>query len=627
MKTLRQIFAIARVEFRFGLRRGAPVVVTAAIGLLVGAGFLISPIINLSNVITPPDDYTPQQWQRLAQIGITPAIVRFLDRDVLADMTAGGASQSWFPVYLGLLFLPLATAGVIPADRKFGTLELLRSLPIDGKRYLAGKLLGTLAIVALVACFPLLLFLALLEGILLSHTGFGIPLALIGFFLKLSVLDSLPVMLFGATLGVTVGIAARSRRAAILPGFAAVDLADGLSASTGIIRSIGPGSLLRSRGVPEYLAGLLDPFHRRQFAGAGGSQPAGRPGAAGRTGPGDRHACRCRLDSGRSCRPCPPLPTMEGEFLMIPLRQILAIARAELRFAFRRGAPVAVTVLTGLLVSTGILLLMADNLPVYASALTFTPDQQARWLAAGFSLEQHARFVANGPADMLVMGTLLGGLLMFTALLLLPAATISAVPADRVFGVAELMRSTPLTGARYLAGKVLGVLAAVALTGMVMLGLFFAAANILFFSTMHFGLSWNASRYYLEIAFLDGSLFLLWGTGVGVLLGALFRTRRAAIFPGLFAGGLSLVFWLEAFRPPSSDPSMLFTDRLQYYLLQNYHSIIAELAQTGGFDAGPFGWTQRVAFSQVVLMFLTVLGALAILAVVARLWLKWKENF
>ena len=221
MKTLRQIFAIARVEFRFGLRRGAPVVVTAAIGLLVGAGFLISPIINLSNVITPPDDYTPQQWQRLAQIGITPAIVRFLDRDVLADMTAGGASQSWFPVYLGLLFLPLATAGVIPADRKFGTLELLRSLPIDGKRYLAGKLLGTLAIVALVACFPLLLFLALLEGILLSHTGFGIPLALIGFFLKLSVLDSLPVMLFGATLGVTVGIAARSRRAAILPGFAA----------------------------------------------------------------------------------------------------------------------------------------------------------------------------------------------------------------------------------------------------------------------------------------------------------------------------------------------------------------------------------------------------------------------
>jgi len=309
------------------------------------------------------------------------------------------------------------------------------------------------------------------------------------------------------------------------------------------------------------------------------------------------------------------------------VHQVLAVAWTEFRFAFRRGAPVAVTILTGLLVSAGILVLMLESLPTYASALTFTPDQQARWLAAGFTLEQHARFVTNGPADMLVMGTLLGGLLMFVALLLLPAATISALPADRVCGVAELLRSTPLTGARYLAGKVLGVLWAVALTGMAMLGLFFAAADILFFSSMHIGLSWSACRYYLEIAFLDGSLFLVWGTSVGVLLGAIFRTRRAAIFPGLLAGGFSIFFWLTAFRPPSTDSGLQFTDRLQYFLVQNYHSIIGELAQTGGFNAGLFGLSRQVEFSQVVLMYLTVIGVLSILACLARLWLQWKENF
>jgi hypothetical protein len=312
---------------------------------------------------------------------------------------------------------------------------------------------------------------------------------------------------------------------------------------------------------------------------------------------------------------------------MRSVRQILAVARTEFRFAFRRGAPVIVTALTGLLVSAGILLLLMDNLPTYASALTFSPEQQARWLAAGFTFEQHARFVVNGPADMLVFSTLLGGLLMFVALLLLPVAAISAVPADRVFGVAELLRSTPINGAHYLAGKVLGVLAAVVLTGTVMFGLFLSATNIIFFAYLHFGLSWSASRYFLEISLLDGSLFLAWGTGVGVLLGVLFRTRRAAVFPGLIAGGLSLVFWLAAFRPPASDASLPFADRLQYYLLQNYHSIIAELARAGGFDVGLFDFTRRVGFSQIVLMYATILGALAILAVLARLWLQWKENF
>jgi ABC-type transport system involved in multi-copper enzyme maturation permease subunit len=221
MKAFWQIYAIAHTEFRFCLRRGGPVVVTALIGLLIGAGILINPIINLPDVITPQDNYTAQKWQQLAQIGITPTIERSLNRDLLADLTAGGSPQSWFPIYLGLLFLPVATAAAIPADRKFGTMELLRSLPIDGTRYLAGKMIGILATIILVSSFPFLLFLAILDGILLSYTGFGVPLELIGFFLKLSMFDGLPVLLCGAALGVIAGIAAHSRRAALLPGFAA----------------------------------------------------------------------------------------------------------------------------------------------------------------------------------------------------------------------------------------------------------------------------------------------------------------------------------------------------------------------------------------------------------------------
>ncbi len=309
------------------------------------------------------------------------------------------------------------------------------------------------------------------------------------------------------------------------------------------------------------------------------------------------------------------------------VRQILAVARMEFRFAFRRSAPVAVTALTGLLVGTGIVLLMMDALRNIAGSLTFTPEQQARWLEAGLTLEQHARFVANGPADLAVFGTVLGGLLMFVALLLLPAASIPAIPADRVFGTAELLRSTPLTGGRYLAGKALGLLAAVALTGAVMLGLFFAAVNIVFMIHLRYGLPWNAGRYFLELALLDGSLFLAWGAVFGVLLGVFFRTRRAAIFPGLLAGGVSLVFWLAAFHPPATDAGLVFADRIHYYLFQNYPSIFGELNRTLGFDPGLSSLPRLVGIGQVAAMILTVVGALLVLGLLARLWLQWKENF
>ena len=318
---------------------------------------------------------------------------------------------------------------------------------------------------------------------------------------------------------------------------------------------------------------------------------------------------------------------MEGEFLINPIRQILIVARTEFRFAFHRSAPVVTTALVGLLVNAGIMILLWPNLASLSVSLTLTPEQQANWIAGGFKLEQYIPFLRNSLSEGMVLGSTLPWLLMLLALLFLPAATISAIPADRVFGVAELLRSTPLSGARYIAGKLAGQLLAVFLVAAAMLGFFFAGINILFFAYLHFSVPWSASLYFIELSLLDGTLLLAWGTVVGVLTGVFFHTRRAAIFPGLIAGGLSILFWVTAFRPPNSDASLPIADRLEYYLLQNYTFTLQAVTRSFGIDLGFLGFTQRVGFSQVAGMFLTVLAALAILTILARLWLQWKENF
>ena len=221
MNTLWQIFAIARTEFRFGLRRGAPVVVTAVIGLILGAGILMNTGNNLYMADPYMEQYTPEQVNKMAKNGLTAEVYQFLSQGEFADLTAMDTTVTWSFMCLALLLLPIATAGAIPADRQFGVLELLRSTPLDGGIYLAGKILGVIGIVVFIACFPFLLFLAVLEGIMLKYIGFGIPLGLITFYLKLSVLDGLPILACGATLGVLAGVAFRTRRRAILPGFIA----------------------------------------------------------------------------------------------------------------------------------------------------------------------------------------------------------------------------------------------------------------------------------------------------------------------------------------------------------------------------------------------------------------------
>jgi hypothetical protein len=313
---------------------------------------------------------------------------------------------------------------------------------------------------------------------------------------------------------------------------------------------------------------------------------------------------------------------------MKTLWQIFAIARTEFRFSFRRSAPVVTTVLVGLLVGFGLLGPFIGQLPFspYLS-INMTPEQALSWTGNGFTIEEHALFVRGAAGDMLVGGTVLAWYVMLLALLLLPVATISAIPADRIFGLSELLRTTPITGARYLAGKVLGTLMAVLLVAALMLALFFAVTEIILFSYLHCGLSWSAGLHFIEMSILDGLPLLVWGTMIGILTGVLFRTRRMALFPGLIAGVLSIFFWLTAFRMPLTT-GLLVTDKIEYYLLQNYRSAATALeSRLLGQEVNLFGITTRIGFGQIVLMYVIILAALGIVSILARLWLKWKENF
>jgi hypothetical protein len=320
---------------------------------------------------------------------------------------------------------------------------------------------------------------------------------------------------------------------------------------------------------------------------------------------------------------------MEGKLLMETIRQILAIARTEFRFGFRRGAPVVVTALIGLIVGAGVLVSPLANLSQWAANSVLTPEKVETLASYGLTPDEWALFIRAFMSDVFVFSTLMAWLLIFLALLLLPMATSASIPADRKFGVSELLRTTPITGLTYLAGKILGMLATVLLTAGVMLGLFFAVTEIILFSTVHYGLSAGASWFLIKIAVLDGLPLLVWGTAVGVLIGIFFRTRRAAIFPGILAGIASLIGWAAAFRAPAQG-LIGVTDLAYFYVLQNYHSPAQALQfQMTGQDANMFNIAGApiVGIGQLALMYLAVIAALAILAALARLWLQWKENF
>ena len=315
---------------------------------------------------------------------------------------------------------------------------------------------------------------------------------------------------------------------------------------------------------------------------------------------------------------------------MLTLSRVVAIARTEVRFGFRRGAPVAVTVLISLSVGAGLLIPTISMLPDVSTYTKMTPDIVAKLAAIGLTPGQWLGFYRDMVGDMFAAFSMMAWVLIYTALLLLPMATSGSIPADRKFGVSEILRSMPISGSTYLCGKILGMVVTVLMVGAFMLGLFFVVTDIVLFSRLQYGLYLYASWFLIKLALLDGLPMLVWGAAAGVLAGIFFRTRRAAIFPALLAGAASLVGWAYVFRAPAQGSFGMKTDLVDYYLVQNYHSpAITFMTKLGAESLDMFGLAgaPRVGIGQLALMYLIIIAALAILSSLARLWLKWKENF
>lgn len=269
---------------------------------------------------------------------------------------------------------------------------------------------------------------------------------------------------------------------------------------------------------------------------------------------------------------------------MKTLWQIFAIARTEFRFGLRRGWPVVGTAAVGLVVSVSTLYLAFLNME-----------------------DMPRKYAAEVGASALAMAW---PAFQWLALGVLPIVTAPTIPADRQFGVDELLRSTPLTGTIYLAGKVLGVIAAMLLTGAIAFTLHLLLHFVLI-GPINFAL-------YLELTLLNGLPLLLWASVIGVLVASALRTRRAAIFVGILVGALSPYPWALAFRPPPDVNYVPYTSMLSRQAASDFVFQRYDLLSP---------WVPQVTVAQVAQVFTLALLTFLIVAIAARLWLLQKESF
>ena len=265
------------------------------------------------------------------------------------------------------------------------------------------------------------------------------------------------------------------------------------------------------------------------------------------------------------------------------LWQMAAIARTELRFGLRRGWPVVGTAVVGLVVSTGILY------------MTF------------LDMEGMPRsYAAQDGAMMLAM---VWPAFQWLALGVLPIVAAPAIPADRQFGVAELLRSLPLSGGIYLAGKVLGTVAAVLLTGATVLTLH-VLLHLALVGQLNPGL-------YLELTLLSALPLLVWAPAAGGLAACSVRTRRAAIFIGALVSLAGPLCWGLAFRA-NLRPFVGTASQLSRQVASDF--------VLGRYGLHP-SWVPPVTGQEVARGLLVALLELLAVGIFARLWLWWKENF
>ncbi|HVM72459.1 MAG TPA: hypothetical protein VMT91_11925 [Anaerolineales bacterium] len=312
--------------------------------------------------------------------------------------------------------------------------------------------------------------------------------------------------------------------------------------------------------------------------------------------------------------------------------QILSIARTEFRFGLRRGAPVITTFLIGLAFGAAILLDPLANLPTSRDdmqRLLQDPVKVERLKAKGLTVDFFRQTYAASAAEITVLSVPMAWpILLISTFLLLPAAAASSLPADRKFGVAELLHSLPLHGGVYLAGKILGFCLTVGLVALIPLGLFFGVLAGAFWNALQTGIPADLVWFFVKFALLDAGPMFTGAVMVGILAGTPFRTRRAAIFPGLAAGLLGLYFWLAVLKAPPLAYTQL--DLNAYYLIQNYHSITLErLARASGNAPYPLlgASAPRLGVGPMIGMNILLVLGLSSLAALSRLWLKWKEDF
>lgn len=293
---------------------------------------------------------------------------------------------------------------------------------------------------------------------------------------------------------------------------------------------------------------------------------------------------------------------------MKTIRQILVIAWTEFRFGFRRVGPVAVMALIGLSVSAGIIIMAASMYLTnkeYSQTyerLRHDPALRESLAAKGVTFESLP--LPSKMMEITLDGGLADGWMPFPllAFILLPMVAAPTLPADHQFGVAELIRSTPISGSIYLAGKVLGVITNALLTAVAGLLLYSAVTLVMY-------RIFPLTKTVLELTLLDGLPVVVGISTLGVLIGTPLRRRNSAILVGLVSGVLSLVVWML----PSKEIGYIF-DLAAYSVFQRNYLGMGE-----GFPP--------IASSAIVTMYGSAFIVLTLVAVLARLWLKWKENF
>ncbi len=290
---------------------------------------------------------------------------------------------------------------------------------------------------------------------------------------------------------------------------------------------------------------------------------------------------------------------------MNPFHQVFAIARTDFRFGLRRGAPVVPLALIGLVLNISIWMITSAQVSNFKADMQYNFYGDAAKLQRVQALGIHLPTIAD-QADSINTDGLMGRWTFYyiLSLLLLVAAVAPAVPADRQFGVMELLRSLPLGGGRYLAGKILGVLAAACLAGVIPLLTYLAISWILV----------GAISYKLValLVLLDGLPLLVAGISLGIFAGTPLGRRTYAAACGFMAGILGLGGLILASKDNPYLGGGFLTPAAAYIL---------RLVDTSSMPHPP------VSAGEVMLFYGVTSSALALLAVLARLWLRWRENF